>query len=147
MAQEGKIVPYHGVDNIIPGTTQYSEVIKEFGKPSSTKVTPERETSGGVKLGGNTVVEFRNKGIVLLLRKDKINIDSVTVKNPYKGKTPHGMYLGMNKDDVKTIVRKHYFLDLDLGTSLLISKSEGMPSSFQVWFTDGKLSAMKIYYK
>jgi hypothetical protein len=26
VAQEGKIVPFSGVDNIIPGTTQYKEV-------------------------------------------------------------------------------------------------------------------------
>jgi hypothetical protein len=44
VAQEGKIVPFSGVDNIIPGITQYKEVTKEFGKSASTKVIHHENT-------------------------------------------------------------------------------------------------------
>ena len=140
---QNSIIPFHSVNKIIPGLSNYLDVEKLYGPPEEIDIS-KKETVSGITTGGNRAIHYYKRGLSFLLTKDAI-VEGVYVELPYNGKTPNGLYLGMKKTDAVEIIRKNYYISYDLGESLLIAKTKAHTDNFQVWFTAGILTRMKLF--
>lgn len=86
------------------------------------------------------------RGLSFLLTNDPDPIiEAIYVQPPYQGQTPNGLFLGMNQSDALRIIKRDYYISLDLSESLLIAKSADHANNFQVWFERGLLIRMKLF--
>ena len=139
------VIPFHSIEGIIPGLTRYSAIKRIYGEPKDIEVS-KVEVVAGVKVGGTRVIHYRRMGISFVLESGvDPTVDAIYVEAPYKGRTPNGLFLGMEKGDALKIIERDYFISQDLGESLLVARSEKHSDSFQVWFADGRLIRMKVF--
>jgi hypothetical protein len=140
---QNKIIPFHSVNGIIPGFAKYSDIEKQYGIPEEIEVT-KKEKVAGITVGGNKIIHYRSKGLSFLISKNSV-VEAIYVERPYAGKSPCGLFLGMTKKAAIKIINKNYYIAIDLNKSLLIAKSSKHANNFQVWFTDGILTRMKLF--
>ena len=138
-----EIIPFHSVNGVIPGFSNYSDIENQYGPPEEIEVQKKREVLG-ITVGGNKVIHYRSKGISFLVRKDLI-IEGIYVEKPYKGRSPSGLFIGMSKNDAIGIIMENYHIVLGTGESLLIAKSDKHTDNFQVWFKNDVLTRMKLF--
>lgn len=144
-----EIVAFKHIVSIEPGHTKYSEAIKLLGQPEKSETSEEREVAG-IKVGGTKTVSYPGRGIFFIISKEQVRsadpvIDGIFVESPFKGKTPNGLHLGMQKKDALDICDRDYFRTTDLGGSCYFATERDGDSRFQLWFTDGRVSRMKIF--
>jgi hypothetical protein len=135
--------------SVEPGHTRYAEAIRLLGRPEKAETTKEEEVAG-VKVGGNRVVSYPSRGIFFIVSGVEAGlagsvIDGIYVEPPFKGKTPNGLYLGMPKKEALEICDRDYYRTTDLGSSCFFATERDGDSRFQLWFTDGRVSRMKIF--
>ncbi|WP_298248276.1 toll/interleukin-1 receptor domain-containing protein [uncultured Christiangramia sp.] len=135
-----QIIPFEHVDGIKPGLTKYSDIIKLFGRPDDSIISEK----------GSKLIKYLDKGISLIVDKGWENIDpiidSVIVYPPYSGKSPNGLYIGINKEKALEIVDNDYVKTYPSDKIFLYGITEiDRKSDFQIWFDAGKLSKMKIF--
>jgi hypothetical protein len=144
-----EIVAFKHVMSIEPGHTKYAEAIKLLGQPEKAETTKEREVAG-VKIGGTQILSYPSRGIFFIISEEGQGpagpvIDGIYVESPFRGKTPNGLHLGMPKKEALEICDRDYFRTTDLGDSCYFATTRDGDSRFQLWFTDGRVSRMKIF--
>ena len=144
-----EIVAFKHVMSIEPGHTKYAEAIKWLGQPEKAETTKEEEVAG-VKVGGVRILSYPSRGIFLIISEEGSGpadpvIEGIYVESPFKGKTPNGLHLGMPKKEALEICDRDYFRTTDLGSSCFFATERNGDSRFQLWFTDDRVSRMKIF--
>lgn len=144
-----QIVAFKHVMSVEPGHTRYAEAIKLLGRPEKAETTKEGEAAG-VKVGGVRVLSYPSRGIFFIISEEGSGpadpvVEGIYVEPPFKGKTPNGLYLGMPKKEALEICDRDYYRTTDLGSSCFFATERDGDSRFQLWFTDGGVSRMKIF--
>lgn len=144
-----QIVAFKHILSVEPGHTTYAEAIRLLGRPEKAEMSKEEEVAGG-KVGGTKIVSYPSRGIFFIIaREDSDSADPVIsgiyVESPFRGMTPNGLRLGMPKKKALEICDRDYFRTTDLGSSCFFATERGGDSRFQLWFTRGRLSRMKIF--
>lgn len=144
-----QMVAFKHVMSVEPGHTTYREAIKLLGRPEKAAVS-KGEGAAGVKAGGAEIVSYPSRGIFFLISGEAAGsadplVEGIYVESPFRGRTPNGLRLGMTKKEALEICDRDYFRTTDLDSTCFFATERDGDSRFQLWFTDGRLSRMKIF--
>lgn len=173
--QQGEhvIVPFAHVDNIMPGVTTRSQIENRLGSPDRVETRQEPtlaevlppDTRIGQRLHDKVVeiwndspptpyqiLYFGSQGLQFFCRvpSERVSdpvIETICVEAPYSGKSPNGLFLGMERETAIQIIKRDYYIDPELsieGNVLSIAREKDAETSFQVWFSACKLTRMRL---
>ncbi len=96
------IIPFKSIGGIVPGQTPYGVVVKRYGRPDSSFVSP---------VARFRVLKFNKVGL-WVWQRPPFSLDhpigAVMVRAPYGGRSPEGLFIGMDQREAIAIVTQNY---------------------------------------
>ncbi len=134
--------PFAHFEGIVPGVDRVSAVTRRFGDPSS-------EERSGVPGSDASIVHYPG-GVTIIIDSRFQNdpdplVDAIYAEAPYAGVGPHGLRIGLSREEVEQILERHYAIELRLETSVLVAPQGGGEDDLQLWFEAGRVNRIKLY--
>lgn len=107
---QGPGLPFVGEDGLGQRTLRLSQVADRLGLPGMAEEMPHHvRTSGGAGL----VWHYPDRGLTLSVRPGEHRASDprvawMSVKLPFDGRTPQGLYLGMTEQQALPLIEAHY---------------------------------------
>lgn len=134
-AQADARLPLVDADGMVTAALRYSDVVRQFGQPADTTVTPERRDWVSPRMGrcdvpvvwrglsrnddclvvtgGHFEISYPERGLRFVVRRtDRPKGDPpiwlVSVQGAPAGQTPQGLRIGMPAAEAEALARRHY---------------------------------------
>jgi len=124
-----EIIPFEHINGIIPRETSFEAVENFFGKPD-----------GGMIYVDEGIPMYKLYGMIMTVKFGVVL--SISTLSNFRGKTPNGLYLGMNANIAKEICDTEYHRMNEGVEDVWFYDFEGKDGRFQLNIRDRKLCTM-----